>query len=191
MAQRVDCPKCATEGTQYGEQECHRARQFVNKTIPNQSGVRSVRERLDGRAYAEALTLGRAELARGCVSSELLVPMATAAQLGDGTDCSLDEVREWLERAVEADPLNLEAKVELGHFLDAVVDEPALAGSAFLDAMDGAMNFIGEATEGLRSAREDPNKETEERMRGLAERVSAMLGSIRALLPADSGDEDE
>jgi uncharacterized membrane-anchored protein len=73
-----------------------------------------MRARIAAKDYSVALQMGRAEMERSCDSSALLVLMSTAAQLGEGLDCSLDEIRDWLERAVKTDPQSVDALLEIG-----------------------------------------------------------------------------
>ena len=101
--------------------------------------------------YSEAILVGRHELASGCDSSELLVLLATAVLLSDGKNGSLDEARQWLERAAKGDPRNVDASLELAHFLDAVVAEQQLASQVFESAALQALGYLEDALAGLGS----------------------------------------
>jgi hypothetical protein len=125
--------------------------------------------------YSGALRLGRSELEHGRDSSQLLVLMATAGLLGDGEQCSLDEVREWLERAVKYAPQDVDAQLELGHFLDAVADEPRLAIPIFKAALGKAIEFLETALDGLDSTAGLHDQETQDHVRALRARASKLL----------------
>lgn len=137
----------------------------------------TMRDQIRNEEYSSALKVGRSELGRGYHSSELLVLMATAGQLGDGTDCSLDEVRAWLEQAVKLDPQNVDAQLELGHFLDAVVGEPTLAIPVFEAALGRAVDFLDAALEAINSTSNSQDDATRERVRAIRERASILLGT--------------
>lgn len=128
--------------------------------------------------YSGALQVGRSEIARGCDSSELLVLMAAAALLGEGEECSLDEVREWLERAVKCDPQNIDAHLELGHFLDAVADETSVAVPVFETALEKTIDFLETDLDGLNSTAGLQDAETQERVRALLARASRLLSPM-------------
>jgi hypothetical protein len=113
--------------------------------------VALLRRQLTQKEYSEAISTGRRELASGCDSSELLVLMATAVLLSDGSGGSLDEARQWLERAANGDPRNVDASLELAHFLDAVADEPELAATVFESAALHAIKYLEDALAGLAS----------------------------------------
>jgi lipopolysaccharide biosynthesis regulator YciM len=137
----------------------------------------TMRAQIARKNYSDALRLGRSEIARGCDSSELLVLMATAALLGEGEECSLEEVREWLERAVECDPRNVDAHLELGHFLDTVVDESSVAIPVFETALEKTINLLETALDGLNSTAGLQDTKTQERVRALLARASRLLSS--------------
>jgi hypothetical protein len=136
----------------------------------------AMRAQIREKDYTGALRLGRSELERGRDSSELLVLMATAGLLGDGEQCTIDEVREWLERAVKLDPHSVDAQLELGHFLDAVADEPQLAIPVFKGALEKSIDFLETALDGLDLTAELQDQETKEDIKALRERASKLLG---------------
>jgi lipopolysaccharide biosynthesis regulator YciM len=131
--------------------------------------------------YARALRTGRAELDRGRESAELLVLLAMAAQLAEPQDgITQDDVRFWLERAADADVRNVDARLELGHFLDSVAGSPALAVDAFEAAFEQAAEFVEAALEGLSSTVENADESTVERVRTIRERAAERLADLAA-----------
>jgi hypothetical protein len=125
--------------------------------------------------YEQALQIGRAEMERGCDSSDVLLLLATAGQLSEGNSCSLDDVRGWLERATELSPDNAEAWMELGHFLDAVVDQPQLAVFAFERGLEKSVAVLEVTLDGLESTSSSQDEATRERLDHLRQRVSKRL----------------
>jgi lipopolysaccharide biosynthesis regulator YciM len=139
----------------------------------------AMRADMRSRDYARAVRTGREELERERESSELLVLLAMAAQLADdGAGVTLDEVRFWLERAADSDPRNVDARLELGHFLDAVADRPTLAVDTFAAALEQAVEFVEAALDGLTSAAENADAATVERVMELRERAAERLSGL-------------
>jgi lipopolysaccharide biosynthesis regulator YciM len=131
--------------------------------------------------YARAVRTGRAELERGRESTELLVLLAMAAQLAEPLDdVTQDDVRFWLERAADADIRNVDAQLELGHFLDAVAGTPALAVDAFGAALEQAIDFVEAALGGLTSAVETADESTVDRVRKMREGAAERLSELAA-----------
>jgi lipopolysaccharide biosynthesis regulator YciM len=129
--------------------------------------------------YARAVRIGRVELDRGRESTELLVLLAMAAQLAEPQDgITQDDVRFWLERAADADVRNVDAQLELGHFLDNVADTPALAVDAFAAALEQSIEFVEAALEGLTSAVETADEATVERVRKIRELAAERLTDL-------------
>jgi hypothetical protein len=125
--------------------------------------------------YEQALQIGRAEIERGCGSSEVLLLLATAGQLSEGNSCSLDDVREWLERATELNPGNAEAWMELAYFLDAVADQPQLAVSAFERALEKSVAVLEATLDGLQSTSSSQDAATRERLDQLRRHAGELL----------------
>jgi hypothetical protein len=113
--------------------------------------VAVIRNHIKQHQYSEAIRVGRGELARDCDSAELLVLMATAILLSDGNSGSLEEARQWLERATSGDPRSVDASLELAHLLDAVADEQELAAQGFESAGMQALGYLEDALAGLAS----------------------------------------
>jgi hypothetical protein len=137
----------------------------------------AIRTEIAGKNYESALQMGRSELERGCGSSDLFLLMATAGQLSDGNSCSLDEVRGWLEQATITSPDNLEAWLELGHFLDAVADEPQLAASAFARALEKSVAFLEATLDGLGSTEPSHDEAMQGRLSELRQHALKLLSS--------------
>lgn len=136
-----------------------------------------MRRAIADKNYEQALQIGRAEMDRGCDSSDLLLLLATAGQLSEGDSCSLDEVRGWLERATQLSPDHAEAWMELGHFLDAVVDQPQLAVSAFERALEKTVAVLEATLDGLESTSSSQDEATRERLEGLRRHAGTLLST--------------
>jgi tetratricopeptide (TPR) repeat protein len=125
--------------------------------------------------YEQALQIGRAEMERGCDWSDLLLLLATAGQLSEGSSCSLDDVCGWLKRATQLSPDNAEAWMELGHFLDAVADQPQQAVSAFESALEKSVAVLEATLDGLESTSSSQDEATRERLDQLRGHASELL----------------
>lgn len=135
----------------------------------------AMRTAIAEKNYEQALQIGRAEMDRGCDSSDLLLLLATAGQLSEGDSCSLDDVHGWLERATQLNPDNAEAWMELGHFLDAVADQPQLAVSAFENALEKSVAVLEATLDGLESTSSSQDEATRERLAHLCQRAGKRL----------------
>lgn len=135
--------------------------------MSHQDRLAAIRLEIAAENYENALQMGRAELEQGQDSPDLLVLMATAGQLSGGDTCSLEEVRDWLEQATTASPENIEAWLELGHFLDAVVDEPSLAAAAFETAFKKSIDRLEATLDGLHSTAPSHDEATRDRLNDL------------------------
>ena len=85
-------------------------------------------------------------------NAHLLVLRGRLAQLGPGSEGGLDEIESTLREAVALDVESPAAAVELGHFLDAVRDDPTSAADTFGDAADRARELLAEALIGREQA---------------------------------------
>jgi tetratricopeptide (TPR) repeat protein len=132
--------------------------------VSHHDRIVAMRRAIADKNYEQALQIGRAEMERGRDSSEVLLLLATAGQLSEGNSCSLDDVREWLERATELSPDNAEAWMELGHFLDAVADQPQLAVFAFERALEKSVAVLEATLVGLESTSSSQDAATRERL---------------------------
>jgi len=142
---------------------------------PYHNMLAAMRAKLADGGYEEALEIGRNEIERGCGSSDLLLLMATAGQLSDGVSCSLEDIRAWLEQASQDSPDNPEAWLELGHFLDAVADQPQLAASAFQKALERSVAALEAALEGLDSTASTHDEGRQAHIDDLRRRAQALL----------------
>lgn len=143
--------------------------------VSHHDRLAAMRRAIAEQDYEQALQIGRAEMDRGCDSSEVLLLLATAGQLSDGNSCSLDDVRGWLERATELNPSNAEAWMELGHFLDAVADQPQLAVSAFERALEKSVAVLEATLDGLESTSSSQDAATRERLDHVRRHVGELL----------------
>jgi hypothetical protein len=137
--------------------------------------IKQLRASLKEGRYADVLQIGRERIKQGIESSELLILMSTAGQLSEADICSLQEVKEWLELAIEIDPDNINAKVELGHFLDAVMDDHQPAMAMFESAVEGAIELLKSALDGLGSAVDETNGDEQEHLKALQRRALELL----------------
>lgn len=123
-------------------------------------------------------------------------------QLQDDPKHDLSEARRALRLAAELDPDSPAASVELGHFLDAVDDDPRAAVKAYAEGAAAARHLLIEALIGqakayrqldkreeflacllevLQLARsEAPAKQPKAGLNGYAEQVQELLGGLAA-----------
>ena len=66
-------------------------------------------------------------------NAHLQILWASLVQLQEDSNYELDDVKEGLQKAVSLDKGSPAASIELGHFLDSVVDEPEAASVAFAE----------------------------------------------------------
>ena len=149
--------------------------------------VATLRTQLANRQYADALEGARAALGRGYDSSEVLILATCAGQLGEGDDCTLDEIRLWLEQAAAGDPRNVEAPMELGHFLDAVADEPSAAARAFDSALERSIDLLEVTLDGIASTIDERDAKDRARLQELLERAESrvLAAKLRCLGPSE------
>jgi hypothetical protein len=143
--------------------------------VSHHDRLAAMRRAIAEQDYEHALQIGRAEMERGCDSSDLLLLLATAGQLSEGTSCSLDDVRGWLEQATQLNPDNAEAWMELGHFLDAVADQPQLAVFAFERSLEKSVAVLQTTLDGLESTSSSQDEATRERLDHLRRHASELL----------------
>ncbi|MGL6097615.1 MAG: hypothetical protein ACRC7O_17675, partial [Fimbriiglobus sp.] len=74
----------------------------------------------------------------------LFVLKATLGQLQDEPRYELSELKRSLQVAVELDKSSPEASIELGHYLDAVEDDPDAALKAYSDGVAAARHLLVE-----------------------------------------------
>jgi tetratricopeptide (TPR) repeat protein len=103
----------------------------MKSTSSLQRGLAQVRRDWRAGHYEQAL----AEVERLLEAWPNLPPLLTMRgnliQLLESPSASLDDARDALQRAVDLDPGAPAAWLELGHFLDAVDDDPAKAAQCF------------------------------------------------------------
>ena len=75
-------------------------------------------------------------------SAHLEILWATIVQLQENPSDSLADVKLALERAIELDQDSPAGPIELGHFLDAVEDDPRAAAKAFAEGVSSARRLL-------------------------------------------------
>lgn len=85
-------------------------------------------------------------------NAHLLVLWAGLVQLGDDPRLTLDQAKRALRRAGELDPSSPAAAIELGHFLDAVDDDPRAAARVFAAGVATARRLLAEGLIGRAKA---------------------------------------
>jgi tetratricopeptide (TPR) repeat protein len=133
---------------------------MMNSRAFQQRVAKVLRHWSNGR-YDVALSDVEEMLASWPGNAQLHVLWASLVQLQDDPAHSLAEVKQALQRALDLDRNSPAGAVELGHFLDAVEDDPRAASKAF--------------SEGIRSARHLL--------------IDGLLGQARALLQLNKRDE--
>lgn len=92
--------------------------------------------------YDTALSIVDETLQSWPGNAHLHVLRASLIQLQEKPSVSLAEARKSLQRAVDLDGDSPAALVELGHFLDAVEDEPEQASKAFAEAVSRGRRLL-------------------------------------------------
>jgi hypothetical protein len=82
-----------------------------------------------------------------------------------------------LEQATIISPESPEAWLELGHFLDAVADEPQLAASAFERALEKSVASLAATLEGLGSTAQAHDEAMQGRLSELRQYALTLLSS--------------
>lgn len=111
--------------------------------------------------YDTALCQVEELLARWPGNSQLHILWATLVQLHDAPAHTLDDAKRALQTAVALDESSPAAPIELGHFLDAVEDNPQAASKAFADAIRAARRLLIDALLGQARALLQLNKREE------------------------------
>jgi tetratricopeptide (TPR) repeat protein len=94
------------------------------------------------RDYDKALSIVE-ELLKTCPGSAALnIMWASLVQLQEDPDHDLDEVKKALESAVQLDKDSPAGPIELGHFYDAVEDNPHAASRAFAEGIAKARHLL-------------------------------------------------
>ena len=132
------------------------------------SSMRSFKQKLstvfrrwDEKKYDTALGEVEALLKAWPGNSQLHVLWASLVQLQEDPKHRLEEVKQALQYALDLDKSSPAAAMELGHFLDAVEDDPQAASKVYAEA-------VGQA-------------------RGLL--IEGLIGQAQALLQLDKRDE--
>lgn len=76
---------------------------------------------------------------------QALVMWASLLQLLDESEYSLDDAKKALRQAMDFDDASPVPAIELGHFLDAIEDDPKAASHTFMRAISQARNLLVEA----------------------------------------------
>ncbi len=85
-------------------------------------------------------------------NAHLQVLWADLVQLQEAPTYSLEDAKEALQSAVELDKTSPAAMIELGHFLNAVEDDPKAAAKAYAEAIARARELLLEALIGQAKA---------------------------------------
>ncbi|MBI3464776.1 MAG: tetratricopeptide repeat protein [Planctomycetes bacterium] len=113
------------------------------------SSVRAFRQKLSAISrlweqedYDSALAKVEELLKTWPGNSHLHVLWASLVQLQQKSTHELDEAKQALHRAIELDSDSPEAAIELGHFLDAVEDNPDAAVNAYSEGIAAAHHLL-------------------------------------------------
>lgn len=85
-------------------------------------------------------------------NAQLHLLWASLVQLQERPAHDLDQVRQALQQAIDLDKSSPAAAIELGHFLDAVEDNPRAASRAYAEGIATAHQFLMEALIGQAKA---------------------------------------
>ncbi len=113
------------------------------------------------RRYDIALSQVEELMAQWPGNSQLHILWATIVQLHDAPAHTLDDAKQSLQMAAALDESSPAAPIELGHFLDAVEDNPQAASKAFSDGIRTARRLLIDALLGQARALLQLNKREE------------------------------
>ncbi len=123
--------------------------------------VSKVQELMAEKQYDAAFSQVEELMARWPGNSQLHVLWATIVQLHDAPAHTLDDAKLALQTAAALDESSPAAPIELGHFLDAVEDNPQAASKAFSDGIRTARRLLIDALLGQARALLQLNKRQE------------------------------
>ncbi len=123
--------------------------------------------------YDSALTELNRMIAEWPGNGHLQILWASLVQLQENPIHNLDEARRALQRAVELDVSSPAGLMELGHFLDAVDDDPRAASKAFSEGTARAREQLIEGLIGQAAALNELEKH-DDALRCLLEAISVM-----------------
>jgi hypothetical protein len=96
----------------------------------------------DHKEYDAALAEVEALRAVWPGNAHLYVLWASLVQLLEDPKHDLDEVKQALQQAIDLDKASPAGAIELGHFLDNVVDDPQAAAKAYADGVAAARQLL-------------------------------------------------
>lgn len=141
--------------------------------------VSRIQKLWDEKKYDQALSQTEELRAEWPGNAKLLVLWASLVQLQEEPEHSLDDAKAALQIALELDEDSPAAAIELGHFLDAVEDEPRAAAKVFAVAAQSARQLLTEALLGQAKALLQVGKRSEA-IALLAEAVRLVGGEASA-----------
>jgi tetratricopeptide (TPR) repeat protein len=113
------------------------------------SGVRDFKQNVSSvmrlwgeEKYAEALAEVERLLRGWPGNARLHILRASLVQLQGDPEHGLDEVKQDLRRAIDLDKESPAGPIELGHFLDAVEDDPRSASRAYAEGVTAARRLL-------------------------------------------------
>jgi tetratricopeptide (TPR) repeat protein len=113
------------------------------------------------KQYDKALAQVEALLQAWPGNAPLYILWASLVQLQEHPAHTLEEVKETLEKAVDFDKTSPAGHIELGHYLDAVGDNPQAASRAFSEGIRLARQFLVDGLLGQAKALLQLNKRRE------------------------------
>ncbi|MGO9114180.1 MAG: hypothetical protein ACLP9L_33620 [Thermoguttaceae bacterium] len=133
----------------------------MNKARSLKQKISKVHGLMAQRQYDTALRQVEELLVRWPGNSQLHILWATLVQLHDAPLHTLDDAKQALQTAAALDESSPSAPIELGHFLDAVEDNPHAASKAFSDGIRTARRLLIDALLGQARALLQLNKREE------------------------------
>jgi hypothetical protein len=124
-------------------------------------GLAEVERHWDANDYDAALNEVEGLLESWPGNVRLHVLWASLVQLQDDPSHGLDEVKKALQQAVALDKTSPAAAIELGHYLDAVEDNPQAASKVFSEGIASARRLLIDGLLGQARALVQANKRQE------------------------------
>jgi predicted Zn-dependent protease len=152
----------------------------MKSTRPFKEGLSEVLRRWDANQYDQALVRVEELLSAWPGNSQLYILWAGLVQLQENPTHTLDEAKKALQHAVDLDRNSPAGMIELGHFLDAVEDNPQAASRAFAEGVLVARRSLIEGLLGQARALLQLNK-----------REEALRCLMESLYLADVGDSNK
>ena len=110
----------------------------MTKTLPYSREIARIKKLWKQERFDQAIRVVEGLRGEYSGNPQLLVLWASLVQLQEASNYTLDDACNALKEAVVLDATSPSAAIELGHFLDAVEDDPESAAKVFAQAAEMA-----------------------------------------------------